>query len=234
MGIFSRLSDIVNSNLTSLLDRAEDPAKMIRLMIQEMEDTLVEVRSDAARLIAEKKEAVRQLDRLATAHDEWAERAKLALERDREDLAKAALVEKAKVGETGKVIEADLAALDDRLADLDADVNKLQNKLREAKAKQQTLLARTKTAKSRLNVRMTLHDGRADAALARFDSLEKKVDSIEGQVEAYDLGGEKSLAQEIAELEAEAEIEDELSKLKESLGRSGKTGDKEDKNPAGS
>jgi phage shock protein A len=225
MGIFSRLSDIVNSNLTSLLDRAEDPAKMIRLMIQEMEDTLVEVRADAARHIAEKKDATRRLDRLAAVQDEWAERAKLAVERDREDLAKAALVEKAKAAETAKVITEDLDVLDDRLADLDADIGKLQDKLREAKAKQQTLLARTKTAQSRLSVRETLYDGRADAALARFDSLEKKVDDIEGRVEAYDLGGGKSLAQEIAELEADAEIEDELAKLKQSMGRGGKPKD---------
>lgn len=219
MGIFSRLSDIVNSNLTNLLDRAEDPAKMIRLMIQEMEDTLVEVRADAARHIAEKKDAVRRIDRLTAVQDEWAERAKLAIERDREDLAKAALVEKAKASETAKVIEEDLEILDSRLVDLDADIAKLQDKLREAKAKQQTLLARTKTAQSRLNVRETLYDGGADSALARFDSLQKKVDDIEGRVEAYDLGGEKSLAQEIAELEADAEIEDELAKLKESMGR---------------
>jgi len=225
MGIFSRLSDIVNSNLTSLLDRAEDPAKMIRLMIQEMEDTLVEVRADAARHIAEKKDATRRLDRLAAVQDEWAERAKLAVERDSEDLAKAALVEKAKAAETAKVITEDLDVLDDRLADLDADIGKLQDKLREAKAKQQTLLARTKTAQSRLSVRETLYDGRADAALARFDSLEKKVDDIEGRVEAYDLGGGKSLAQEIAELEADAEIEDELAKLKQSMGRGGKPKD---------
>jgi len=219
MGIFSRLSDIVNCNLTNLLDRAEDPAKMIRLMIQEMEDTLVEVRADAARHIAEKKDAVRRIDRLTAVQDEWAERAKLAIERDREDLAKAALVEKAKASETAKVIEEDLEILDSRLADLDADIAKLQDKLREAKAKQQTLLERTKTAQSRLTVRETLYDGRADSALARFDSLQKKVDDIEGRVEAYDLGGEKSLAQEIAELEADAEIEDELAKLKESVGR---------------
>ena len=228
MGIFSRLSDIVNSNLSSLLDRAEDPAKMIRLMIQEMEDTLVEVRADAARLIAEKKEVGRRTDRLAKAQQDWEDRAKLALERDREDLAKAALVEKAKAAETATVIEEDLGVLDDRLSGLDADVSKLQDKLREAKAKQQTLLARTKTAHSRLAVRETLYDGRADSALARFDSLEKKIDEVEGRVEAYDLGGEKSLAQEIAELEAEAGIEDELNKLKQSLGRGGKSGDKED------
>ena len=223
MGIFSRLSDIVNSNLTSLLDRAEDPAKMIRLMIQEMEDTLVEVRADAARLIAEKKESSRKLDRLSKAQQEWEERATLALEKDREDLAKAALVEKAKAGETARVIEEDVALLEDRLAELVADVGKLQGKLREAKAKQETLLARSKTAQTRLSVRATLYDGRADSALARFDSLEKKIDDVESRVEAYDLGGEKTLAQEIAELEAEANIEEELAKLKQSLGRDGKT-----------
>ena len=234
MGIFSRLSDIVNSNLTSLLDRAEDPAKMIRLMIQEMEDTLVEVRADAARLIAEKKEATRRLDRLAKAQQEWEDRARLALEKDREDLAKAALVEKAKAVETAKVIEEDVSVLEDRLAELDADVAKLQDKLREAKAKKQTLAARSQTAKTRLNVRMTLHDGRADAALTRFDSLEKKIDDVESRVEVYDMGGEKTLAQEIAELEAESQIEEELVKLKQSLGRSGKTGDKENNSGAGS
>ncbi len=228
MGIFSRLSDIVNSNLTNLLDRAEDPAKMIRLMIQEMEDTLVEVRADAARLIAEKKDATRRTDRLATAQEEWTTRATLALEKDREDLAKAALVEKAKVVETSKVIEEDLNELDDRLMGLDADIAKLQNKLQEAKAKQQTLIARTSTAQTRLNVRFTLHDGRADAALERFSAIEKKVDEIEGQVEAYDMGTNKSLAQEIAELEAESEIEDELAQLKESLGRGTKTDAKKD------
>jgi len=222
MGIFSRLSDIVNSNLTNLLDRAEDPAKMIRLMIQEMEDTLVEVRSDAARLIADKKEAARRIDRLTKAEDEWATRAKLALERDREDLAKAALVEKAKVVETAKIINEDLTELDDRLSGLDGDISRLQNKLQEAKAKQQTLIARSSTAQSRLNVRETLYDGRADAALARFSSIEKKVDEIEGLVEAYDMGGKKSLAQEIADLEAESDIEDELAKLKASLSGNGK------------
>ncbi|MEQ9110454.1 MAG: phage shock protein PspA [Rhodospirillaceae bacterium] len=223
MGIFSRLSDIVNSNLTNLLDRAEDPSKMIRLMIQEMEDTLVEVRSDAARLIAEKKEGARRIGRLTTAEAEWTARAKLALERDREDLAKAALVEKAKVVETAKIIDEDLAELDERLTGLDADISRLQNKLQEAKAKQQTLIARSSTAQSRLNVRETLYDGRADAALARFSSIEKKVDEIEGQVEAYDMGGKKSLAQEIAELEAESDIEDELAKLKASLSGADKT-----------
>lgn len=228
MGIFSRLSDIVNSNLTNLLDRAEDPAKMIRLMIQEMEDTLVEVRSDAARLIADKKDATRRVDRLVIAQDEWATRAKLALEKDREDLAKAALVEKAKVVETTNVIEEDLNELDDRLAGLDADIAKLQEKLHEAKAKQQTLIARTSTAQSRLNVRETLYDGRADAALARFSSVEKKVDEIEGRVEAYDMGANKSLAQEIAELEAESDIEDELAQLKQSMGRDSKTDGKKE------
>lgn len=219
MGIFSRLSDIVNSNLTNLLDRAEDPSKMIRLMIQEMEDTLVEVRADAARYIAERKDATRSLERLAASQNEWADRAKLALERDREDLAKASLVEKAKAAEMAKLVEDDLAVLDDRLNDLDADIAKLQNKLREAKAKQQSLLARTSTAQSRLSIRATLYDGRADSALARFDSLEKKVDDIEGRVEAYDLGGEKTLAQEIAELEADADIENELQSLKKAMNK---------------
>jgi phage shock protein A len=214
MGIFSRLTDIVNSNITALLDRAEDPAKMIRLIVQEMEDTLVEVRSDAARLIAERKEIARRLGKLVEAQGEWQKRAELAISRNREDLARAALVEKAKVSELAKALETDDAILAERMTNLDADIHRLQDKLSEAKAKQASLMARAKTANARLSVREQLYDGRVDGALARFDSIEKKLDEVEGRVEAFDMGKGKTLADEIADLEAETEIEAELAKLK--------------------
>ncbi len=219
MGIFSRLTDIVNSNITTLLDRAEDPAKMIRLIVQEMEDTLVEVRSDAARLIADRKEISRRLKRLSDAKDEWQKRAELAVQKGREDLARAALVERTKLSDMAKALEEEDIALKDRMNELEEDITRLQGKLAEAKAKQSSLAARAQTANARFAVREQLYDGRVDNALARFDSIEQKLDEMEGRVEAFDLGrGGKTLVDEIADLETESQIEDELEKLKADLG----------------
>jgi len=217
MGIFSRLSDIVNSNVTAILDRAEDPAKMIRLIIVEMEDTLVEVRSSAARAIAERKEVERSLGRYRAAQDEWAHKAEIALSKGREDLSRAALMEKSKLAEETKMLEDELTRLDDALVKAESDIVRLQEKLTEAKAKQKALVARHETASNRLRVRRTLHDGRIDDAFARFEQVEKRLDAAEGQVEAFDLGRGKSLHQEIAELESESAIEQELARLKEKL-----------------
>lgn len=219
MGIFSRLTDIVNSNITAILDRAEDPAKMIRLIIQEMEDTLVEVRSDAARLIADRKEIKRRLRRLADAQSEWQRRAELAVQKGREDLARAALIERAKLADLVKTLEGDEVLLVERTGQLDDDIMRLQAKLAEAKAKQAGLMARAQTANARFSVREQLYDGRVDNAMARFDLVEKKLDEMEGRVEAFDLGRpSKTLADEIADLEAESQIENELAKLKADMG----------------
>ena len=220
MGIFSRLADIINSNLNSILDRAEDPEKIIRLVIQEMEDTLVEVRSTAAKTIAEKKENARKLSRLQEAQQGWEEKAELALSKGREDLAKGALVEKAKLAEAAELLTQELDELDGMLSQGEADIAKLESKLREAKAKQQALSARHETASSRLKVRRNLYDGRVDEAFTRFEQVEKKLDEAEGEVEAFDLGRGKSLAEEISELAAESAIEDELAALKARVGRS--------------
>jgi phage shock protein A len=220
MGIFSRLTDIINSNLNSILDRAEEPEKIIRLVIQEMEDTLVEVRSTAAKTIAEKKESARRLNRLHEAQQGWQQKAELALSKGREDLAKGALVEKAKMAEAAQLLTEELDELDAMLQQGEADIAKLESKLREAKAKQQSLAARHETATSRLKVRRNLYDGRVDDAFARFEQVEKKLDRAEGEVEAFDLGRGKSLAEEISELASEAAIEDELAALKARLAKS--------------
>lgn len=219
MGIFSRLADIVNSNVNNLLDRAEDPEKMIRLIIQEMEDTLVEVRTTAARTIAERKEIERTVERYRDTQAEWQRKAEVALRKDREDLSKAALMEKAKLAKATEDMEKELAALDHVLAQGEADITKLAAKLKEAKAKQQTIQARHDTASSRLKVRRRLHDGRVDDAFARFEMVEKRLDAAEGAVEAFDLGASKTLIEEIADLEAESAIEDELAALKARLGK---------------
>ncbi len=217
MGIFSRFTDIINSNISAILDRAEDPEKIIRLIIQEMEDTLVEVRTDAARSIAERKEIGRQLTRLLETREAWQRRAELALAKGREDLAKGALLEKAKLGEMSRLLDEQLGQVEEALGQGDADIAKLQAKLAEAKAKQKAIAVRHETAGSRLKVRRNLYDSRVDDALARFDQVERKLDEAEGKVEAYDLGQRQTLAQEIAELEAETAIDEEMAALKQRL-----------------
>lgn len=217
MSIFSRLADIINSNLSAILDRAEDPEKMIRLMIQEMEDTLVEARTVAARVIADKKEGHRRLTRLADAQGEWQRKAELALSKGRDDLAKGALIEKARMAETAKVLEEELQLLDDALAKQEEDITKLEAKLREAKAKQKTIVTRHESASSRLKVRQQLHERRMDDAFVRFEQMERRLDNIEGEVESYDLGRGKTLAEEIADLESEQAVERELEELKSQL-----------------
>ncbi len=217
MSIFSRLADIINSNLTAILDRAEDPEKMIRLMIQEMEDTLVEARTVAARVIADKKEGARRLSRLSEAQAEWQRKAELALTKSREDLAKGALIEKAKLAETGRILEEELELLDEALGKQEEDIAKLEAKLREAKVKQKTVLTRQDSATSRLKVRQQVHERRMDDAFTRFAQMERRVDNLEGEVEAFDLGRGKTLAEEISDLEAEQAVERELEELKSRL-----------------
>ncbi len=221
MGIFSRLADIINSNVNSILDRAEDPEKMIRLMIQEMEDTLVEVRSTAARVIADKKEARRKLMRLEQAQGEWQRKAELALTKGRDDLARGALMEKAKLADTARAMEEELPQLDAALAKHEEDITKLEEKLREVKAKQKLIVARQQSVSSRVQVRQRVYDNRIDEAFTRFEQIEKRLDNTEGEVEAYDLGRGKTLSEEIAELEAESSIDAELEALKARLRQGG-------------
>jgi len=217
MSIFSRLSDIVNSNINAILDRAEDPEKIIRLIIQEMEDTLVEVRSSAVRTIAERKELERRLAELQRQYDEWERRAEFALEKGREDLAKGALLAKARVAEALKHHEQQVAQIADALAKQNDDIGKLQQKLADAKAREKAIVARHKSAAGRLKIRSHLYDERVSDAFARFEQVERSLDHMEGKVEAYDLGRKKNLADEFAGLEAETSVEQELKALKERL-----------------
>jgi phage shock protein A len=217
MGIFSRLSDIVNANLNSLLDRAEDPEKMAKLMIQEMEDTLVEVRSAAVKNISEKKEIQRRLEQLATAEADWGQKAEFAIDKGRDDLAKGALLAKRKLAESADALRGELKAVEEALARHDEDLARLQSKLQEAKAKQKALLIRLNAAQKRVQVRRTLADGRVDDALARYETLHKKIDELEGRAEVYDMGQAKTLEQEFASLEAETGLDAELDALKEKL-----------------
>ena len=214
MGIFSRFTDIVNSNINSILDKAEDPEKLVRLMIQEMEDTLVEVRSTAARAIADRKEITRSLASLEAEAREWQTKAELALDKNREDLAKAALAEKARSTAAADALRTQHQTLGDGLDKLNDDVVRLEEKLVDAKTRQQAILSRQRTASGRLEARKRLHSARVDDALIRFDQFERRIDDIEAHVESYDLGGKKSLKDEFSELENEDAVAQELRELK--------------------
>jgi phage shock protein A len=214
MGIFSRFSDIVNSNINAILDKAEDPEKLVRLMIQEMEDTLVEVRSTAARAIADKKEISRSLNGLDQEARDWQAKAELALDKEREDLAKAALAEKARATTAADALRNQQKVIADGLEKLNDDIVRLEEKLVDAKTRQQAIFARHQTATRRLEVRKRLHSYRIDDALIKFDQFERRIDDLEAHAESYDLGAKKDLKGEFSDLETEDAVAKELRELK--------------------
>jgi phage shock protein A len=217
MGIFSRFNDIVNSNINALLERAENPEKIIRLVIQEMEDTLVEVRTNAARTIADQKTLTRRLERMYDELSEWDQRAELALQKNREDLARSALTEKTSLAKVITRLEQDRVEIEEQRQQLGNDIGRLQEKLAEAKARKKSLLMREDTARSRIKTRGSLNDTRVDEAMANFEHLERKMDTLEGKVESYDLGRERSLEEEFVDLAADEGIEQELAALKKRM-----------------
>ena len=215
MGIFSRTRDIIAANVTEILDKAEDPAKMIRMIILEMEETLVEVRASAARTIADQQEMRRQIGKLDRLQDSWVEKAELALSKDREDLAKAALFEKQKAGDLADQLKAEIEVLDDALRASEADIAKLQNKLREARTRQNAIMTRMESAQNRTRMREMYAGPKVDEAFSRFDVLERHADLAEGEADALGLGaGPKSLDDEIAELRNADKVDAELEAMK--------------------
>jgi phage shock protein A len=224
MGIFSRTRDIIAANFNELLDHADDPAKMIRMIILEMEETLVEVRASAARTIADQKEMHRHCVKLDKLQSDWGEKAQLALSKDREDLARAALVEKKRAADMADQLKQEIAVLDDALRAYEQDIAKLQNRLREARSRQTQIAARLESAENRVKLRTLLSTERVDEALSRFDQLERRVDYAEGRADALSIAdgsGTPSLADEIAALEGADKIDEELEEMKRALGKSG-------------
>ncbi len=217
MGIFSRTRDIFAANFTELLDRAEDPARMIRMIILEMEETLVEVRASAARCIADRKEMDRALLRLNQLQESWTEKAELALSKDRDDLAKAALLERQKAADMAEGLQLELSSIEDTLKSYETDIAKLQGKLREARARQNAIATRIESAVTRAKARELLNGGRTEDAFSRFDQLERRADFAEGRADALGMTGPKSLEEEIADLRATDKVDAELEAMKAAL-----------------
>ena len=221
MGIFSRTRDIIAANFNDMLDQADDPSKMIRMIILEMEETLVEVRASAARTIADQKEMHRATVKLDKLQHDWGEKAQLALSKDREDLARAALVERKKAADMADQLKQEIAVLDDALRAYEKDIAKLQNRLREARSRQTAIAARLESAENRVKLRSVMSTERTDEAMSRFDQMERRVDYAEGRAEALSIddGGQPSLSDEIAALEGADKIDDELEEMKRALGQ---------------
>ena len=212
--VFSRARDIFAANMTELLDRAEDPARMIRMIILEMEETLVEIRASAARSIADVKEMSRAVTRLDGLQADWNAKAELALSKDREDLAKAALIEKQKAAEMADGLRGELQQMEQVLRGYEADIAKLQAKLREARARQNAIAARLESAVTRARAREMMHGSRTQEAFAKFDVLERRADFAEGRAEAL---GITSLEDEIDQLHSSDAIDAQLEEMKAAL-----------------
>ncbi|MCV2886643.1 phage shock protein PspA [Aestuariibacter sp. AA17] len=218
MGMFSRISDIVQANINAILDKAEDPQKVIRLIIQEMEETMVEVRSVAARHLAEKKSVERSLDKTSRQMQEWNDKAQLAVEKGREDLAKAALQQKHVIADKHEALTKEAEALEVSIAKLQEDTAQLAEKLTEARNRQKSLQIRHTSATTRLKVKTTEHMHKIDDAIARFDMYERKIDDLEAQVESYDFVKEgTSLDAEFKALASDDKIEAELEALRKKV-----------------
>jgi len=212
--VFSRARDIFAANMTELLDRSEDPSKMIRMIILEMEETLVDVRASAARAIADIKEMRRAVSRLDEMQVDWTAKAELALSKDREDLAKAALGERQKAAEMAEGLGAELDQIEQVLRGYETDIAKLQAKLREARARQNAIAARFESAMTRAKAREIMHGSRTEDAFSKFELLERRADFAEGRAEAL---GISSLEDEIHELQASQAVDRELEAMKAAL-----------------
>jgi len=217
MGLFSRFTDIVNANLNSMLDKAEQPEKMIRLIIGEMEETLVEVRATAAKNIAEQKTQCRQIKSIEGSIERWHEKAELALSKGRDDLAKSALAQKHKYQEELVNHTDENKKLTEFLVAIQDDAMRLQDKLTEAKRRQEALLLRQESAEVRLKVREKAVIYNIDQAMSKFERYQEKIDKIEAQVEAYELTENNDLSAQISQLAQDEHIEEELAAMKKAV-----------------
>jgi phage shock protein A len=217
MGVFSRLADIINSNINAMLDKAEDPEKIARLIIQEMEDCLVEVRSAAARSMADKKEYERDILALEQSRLDWASKAELAGETGREDLARGAMAAKQRAEREIESRRQALKAIEEIGFKRQHDLEKLQAKLDDAKTKLRSLIVRREAAEHRIAMRSRIEVNKVDEAMRRYAQVERKVDEMEAYADLINVG-ERGLEAQFQELAAEESVEKELAELKRRRG----------------
>lgn len=215
MGVFSRFKDIVGANLNALLDRAEDPRKMIRLMVREMEETLVELKAACAKTMAERKNLERERSAVQVGADKWAARADLAVAKGRDDLAREALVEKSGFARRLDGLDQEAAHLDALVEQAREDIGRLEDKLRSARDKQRLLEQRHARATQRRRAGNTLTRAESSDALLRFDGFESRIERMEAEAELAAPSKRPNLEDEFALLEKEDSIEDELAALKQ-------------------
>lgn len=215
--MFSRFTDIINANINSMLDKAENPEKMIKLIIQEMEETLVEIRATAAKHIAEKKSLTRHIQTLEKSAANWQEKASVAVAKGRDDLAKSALIEKNKRQSEVEAKQEELVQLEEFLAAVQDDAQRLQDKLAEAKRRQDAYLLRQQSAQVRLKAREKAAVYNIDEAISKFERYQQKVDEVEAQVEAFDMTANQDLSSQISALETDEQVEQELAALKKQV-----------------
>ena len=220
MGVFNRFSDIINSNINSILEQAEDPRKMVRLITQETLETLVEVRSVSARNIADRKQLQERIRYSRSESKGWQDKAELAIVKGRDDLAKLALKEKTHHDEAVITMERDLIRIDDAVSKLQHDADRLEEQVKLARTHQKALILRGQTVKSRAKVKRQLRNVNCDGALSRFEEYERQLDEVEGVIESYDLSN-RTLAQEINDLQDDDHLNKELQALKSRIKNSG-------------
>ena len=219
MRVFTRMADILSANVHSMLDKAEDPSKMVRMIIHDMNDTLVKVRMTAARAIADRKELSRRLEsRIAEAED-WESKAEYAISKGREDLAKSALLEKRRCDSDVEMIQRDVEVSEGIETKLREDISTLESKITEAKTRQRSIISRAQTARVQQGVRRQLSRQNIDEIMVGFEDYERRIDEIEGEVESYNTETKKTLKEELDELAREDELDRELDQLKARIAR---------------
>jgi phage shock protein A len=216
MGIFTRMRDIVSSNINAMLDRAEDPDKLIRLMIQEMEDTLVEIKASCAGAMAEAKKVERELAGVQERVQAWADKARLAVDKGREDLAREALLEKRRLAQRAGALEAELEEARALVGRYQDDIMQLEDKLASVREKERMLKQRHLAARQQTRARRGVRQADSSEAMQRFERFQNRVERLEAEAELVNYGqAQQGLEGRFAELESDEEIERELAALKD-------------------
>ena len=221
MGIFTRFRDIVSSNINAMLDKAEDPEKLIRLMIREMEDTLVEIKAACAGAMAGSKKVQRKLEASQARSRYWEEKAALAVRKNRDDLAREALMEKRRYTEQSEALQTEMTDHDSLVAQYQDDIRQLEDKLKSAKEKQRILVQRHIHADRKRRAQEEIRRIDSSEAVLKFDELENRIERMEAEADLVNYGTQPSLVDELERLAYDEDIEKELEALKKPTGQTG-------------